>query len=405
MALSKCVGMGPFDDPGPNGDTTYPGTPYSDLRYPGVRGFFTDTHTRWVRFFAEWEYWEPGSSSNPSSKAYQQAQFATDVNIAFARQLGLRVILCTRSFPSFANNSNDPFVFPPDQNLTNTGSPYSNWAFYLMNRYHPVNRFNQLGNSNPIVDPRYRWVDFFEVVNEPNLECHPQTNAAHKTALMFNTCHGIARYLNSRKTVNGQLTGSRPLRLLGPATADADPSANVTSYDTFAGQLLDALQQLNFNFKSNIFGWSHHNYADVKNRMPMQGSRAQRLRSVLAGRWGGYPSPSVNDPFIHLDEGGYVRPKGTRDSTDRDKTQNSDLARAIKRLKSNTGAGQPGDGIAMFTNFLFYTDMYFQSGTNGTGWTGFDSGLCKQAPKPPNSPPADPTALERPAYGTWKTQF
>lgn len=159
------------------------------------------------------------------------------------------------------------------------------------------------------------------------------------------------------------------------------------------------------SFKSTIFGWSHHNYKDVANRMPLSpatnanpstGNRAQLVRKILTGTWGGYPSTSVNHPLIYLTEGGYHRPNGTPNSASQDTIQKSDLARAISRLKNDTSAGEPGNGIEMFTNFLFYTDMYLG--------VGYDSGLCRPAPLVPPYPTSF-GSYERPAYGTWKTSF
>ncbi len=414
MSLLKCVGMGPFDDPGsvtdPN-DRTYPGTPYSDLRYPGVEGFFTDTRTGWVRFFLEYDYWFPAFGyPNPDPSQVQAnavALFnqtaATDFNIIRARQLGLRVILCLRHFSKLANNSDDAKVFPSDQNLMPV-SPYSNFVYAVMSRYHPVNRFIPPVPGAPhgsIDDLHFRWVDFFEVVNEPNHELHvdptdPDQSAAHKTALMFSTSYGIANFLNAHYRGPDPahplpLTGKRPLRLLGPATAA------VGNFSAFTRSLLTDLKAeaeakpKRFNLTSNIFGWSHHNYIDVKHGMPTRGNSAQQVRSVLNGTWGGYPSPSVNDPRIYLTEGGYSR-SGAPTSAAQDRVQKIRMARAISRLKNNTGPGQPGDGIEMFTNFLFYTA------------TQFDSGLCRPAPTPP-PPTIDPASFERPAYDVWKTPF
>jgi hypothetical protein len=395
MSLAKCVAMGTFDNP------SSPGSPYADLRYPGAQGLFTDSRTGWVRLFAEWNYWEPGAISDTTSPSYLNQQAATDANIIIARTLGLRVILCTRSFPTFANGSTtDEFVFPSAENLA-ADSPYAAWIHYLMDRYHPVNRFilPTLGAA-PGTDPHYRWIDFFEVVNEPNSECHPADVAPARTAAMFSTAHGVANYLNVNKRQYDLSTGPRPLRLLGPGTSDSSRSdADHAPYDTFTADLLAELGANSFPLTSAIFGWSHHNYTDVANQMPLSpatsadptdGNRAQLVRSLLTGIWAGYPSQSVADPHIYLTEGGYHRATGTP-TTDaaQDAIQASSLAQAISALTGNTGPGEPGDGIELFTNLFFDTNSFF------------DSGLCRQASDPlyPSGPGKG--TRRRPAYFVW----
>lgn len=407
MPLRKCVSMAMFDDPGsvtdPN-DRTYHGTAYSDLRYPGVEGFFTETRTRWVRFFVEYEYWFP-DTGNPEQDfiSYLNQRVATDFNIIRARQLGLRVILCLRHFSKVVNGSHDFTQFPPDAVLM-PNTAYSEFMFELMSRYHPVNRFIAPLRGAPhgsITDLHYRWIDFFEVVNEPNAELQlaptdPDQSRAKKTALMFSTCYGIAKMLNA--TYRGPdptnllpLTGSRPLRLMGPATADFE---SLNPY-AFTRELLTALtaeEKANrFHLKNNIFAWSHHNYEDVSRGMPLRGSSAQRIRGILEGIWGGYLS-SLTDPHIFLTEGGSHRPNGMIPSRQHDDTQNRDLEQSIMRLKNDRGAGGPGAGIEMFTNFLFYSAPQY------------DSGLCRPSlSKPP--PPPSFASFKRPAYAVWRDHF
>lgn len=244
------------------------------------------------------------------------------------------------------------------------------------------------------------------MVNEPNVELHvartdPDQSRAKKTSLMFSTCYGIAKMLNA--TYRGPdpnnplpLTGRKPLRLLGPATAGLGSSNPYA----FTRQLLTALKAeekaKRFHLKTNIFAWSHHNYEDVAAGMPLRGSSAQRIRGILKGTWGGYLS-TLTDPHIFLTEGGYHRPDGTIENTiasrHQDDTQTRDLKQSIMRLKNSKGAGGPGAGIEMFTNFLFYTAPQY------------DSGLCRPSlnKKPP--PPPSFASFKRPAYAVWKDDF
>jgi len=377
-----------------------------------VQGFFTDTGTKWVRLVAEWEYFYQGSPfpTQPPSRTnvapvFDQHRAALDANVILARQLGLRVILVTRGFAPYANGRvADAFELPPASQLQ-AGGAYDKWIFYLMNRYHPVNRYG----SGP---QRYRWIDFFEMVNEPNYECHPQSLAPRRTAQMFATALRVAKRLNANKAVNGHKTRSRPLRLLGPATSDYG-GANTerhTDYAKFTSRLLSELRHINFPLHppphraDYIFAWAHHNYLDVRDGTlikvatsdkPYDGNRAQLVRKLLTGTWAGYPSPSVKDPRIYLTEGGFYRGAYTTIADPvLDERQRRLLARAIRRLKTLTGSGQPGDGIEMFTQFLFYTTLQY------------DSGLCRDVPDPAIPPSPPPFAsFERPAYTVWKDNF
>lgn len=342
--MIKCVSMAPFDK------TDMPGVSYSDFRFPGVSKLFEDSKTPWVRFFVEWQYWFP----NGMDRSFMPAQQAvTDWNIATAKSLGLKIILTTRSFPEYANGEpNDHFKFPDDVSAT---SAYGQWISYLMTRYHPSNRFSlDLTIKN-------RWIDCFEFVNEPNCECHPQSVAVQRTAEMFDSAYHLVSAINAN-------LGSG-LSLMGPATAD------IPNYAEFTHDLLKTLKKNGFNTGTDIVLWSHHNYSDVADGVHLHDSRTQTVRRLMKNHW--------RSRNIYLTEGGFHRPANRIDSARFDSIQATKLGISIRRLKMNR-VGFPGEGVKMFTNFLFYS---------APQW---DSGLLRVRPDPAQAPVA------RPAYLIWK---
>src|SRR3954465_11118961 len=84
--------------PGPSGTITPGGWP--DSRSASNRLFFSDTRTRWVRFWADWPTLEPASGELDTTRLA-----ALDAQIARARRGGLKVVLTLYRFPSWANGT------------------------------------------------------------------------------------------------------------------------------------------------------------------------------------------------------------------------------------------------------------------------------------------------------------
>ncbi|MDQ6775221.1 MAG: hypothetical protein M3071_03145 [Actinomycetota bacterium] len=433
MPPRKCVSMGnagAFPVPLPGG------SPVADL-YAGVTTdgaynltYFgpSRTNSPWVRLFVEWNFLWPkaptqlASGTDPKKSRYRspppdQALLDNlDRNIQLARSVGLKIILTTIGFPSWANRSvipagtpanKDEFVFPPDSVLVPaTSTPpngsafqpsdfmYSLWVHELMFRYHPAAP-HTAGIS----------IDALEVVNEPNVQAVQNTKSTNyrSTALMMMTAQRVKSSLNKRHK------GKQPIRLLGPATADT-PGA----WRRFTMSLISALkapitfgkQTYHFDATDHAFGWSHHNYNDVEQIANMfaalpaavrqgilqlqhpeayfalfYGTRTQQIRTLLRGTgttswWNGWGQQAA--PRLWLTEGGCrlekitgypgVDPTTTYSSTGVPndpvpgfkQLQSWALAGAAHAL-SQTAPGQAGRGIEMFTNFLFYDEPPFSS--------------------------------------------
>lgn len=231
------------------------------------------------------------------------------------------------------------------------------------------------------------------------------------------------------------------VQLLGPATADFigpvsykvrnDKIAGnrygvstrlTTSVDYFTDKLLQRLAAIGFK-PGPEFGWCHHNYTDAeaqRYQTPYKGSVARPgtkrngyatatngatlVRGLLkAHRWSG--AGGRKSPSLYLTEGGprlnlLKREKGVTRANVR-KVQAERLKLAYDQMNNHPPRGQKyklGDGIALYTNFLFYSE------------SNNDSGLCevpgtvRRTPSPQGNdlPPSEAVQYERQAYSTWK---
>jgi hypothetical protein len=233
---------------------------------------------------------------------------ALDDQLAQARADGLGTILTLYRTPAWAGRA------------VTAGSPWEQFVAWVVVRYGPG-------------------IDVLELSNEPNLAgIAPETVAA-----MFVAAQRIAGGLGSR------------LVLAGPGTSD------VRGYAGFTDRLLDALDARGF-VAGPRFAWTHHNYADVAYGT----NRAADVRRRLVRRWAGWPAGDAGAPQLLITEGGVTlttveRRLGIADPIAQRAKQAELLRAAYERLDP---------GVALTTQYLFYTDPRYDSGLCDTAESG-----------------------------------
>ena len=341
-----------------------PGGIGNSQRYASNRRFFDETSTPWVRLWADWPVLQPNRDAAPDFTRL-------DEDIAAARADGRRVMLTAWRYPRWANGTDaltpaadaahqledrvepggDParrkdltFKLPADLSF---GSDWARWIGLLFGRY---------GSE----------IDALELTNEPNLQLWPQIGVAD----------AVARMMVTAQTVAAGHLGS-PL-LVGPATSDgAGESRLRTGHDTFTGDLLDRLDAHGFTAGPG-FAWSHHSYADVEGDLSGPDNRTAQVRSLLVGRWAGWPVGDATEPGVLVTEtgarldriAGLYGLEGPAAILQRQ-------AEMIERNWRRTQFGPEGVGVGMVCLYLFVTDM------------NYDAGLC------------DLDGTPRPAYYAW----
>jgi hypothetical protein len=391
---------------GPAG-TMYPGST-QDLRVAGNRSFLQDTRTRWVRLWADW----PTLSASRGS--YDATRLASlDAQIAQAKRDGLNVVLTLYRFPTWANgvdamtpaqlaatmpdrrtagqaDSSAKSVYfrtPDDVSVT------SDWAAFvgmLVARYSRNNI--QRPNASAVVD-------VLEVANEPNLTWWPQqapsatTDPYASSGAAITAPSVVARMFATAQQLTAPY-GGQPM-LAGPGMSDqSDTNRLKTGYASFANRLLDALATGGFTAGPR-FLFTHHNYTDVgydegpgstspdlATQPTRSTNRAADLRRRLVGRWAGWPYGDAANPQLFLTEGGVtlstIASKWGITSPAAQRAKQADL---LQRNWNRMASGPDSTGIAMVTQYLFYTDPNYDDGLNETFETG---------------------GGQRPAYATWK---
>ena len=219
-------------------------------------------------------------------------------------------------------------------------------------------------------------IDALELFNEPNLQMWPQRDRSGAltidaaTATMMQTGAAIAaRHRDA------------PL-LVGPATGDPEENSRMrTGYDVFTGALLDRLAERGF-VPGPRFAWSHHNYTDVESDLAGDLNRVARVRAMLAGRWAGWPHGDPGEPGILVTESG-ARPGVVAGNFGLPPDPGVALVAQAEVLRRNLwrmAVGPEGRGVALVCQYLFVTDVFY------------DSGLCELDGTP------------RPAYYAWAGQ-
>ena len=386
--LRRCVSLG----------SSGVGSPGSNQDYANNAGFFAETGSRWVRFWADWVVLQPESNLAPDRGSGAFRVKALDRQIAQANAEGRDVILTVWRFPRWANGTaalsatqdashqladrisegGDParrkaleFKIPAD---LSPSSPFGRFLEFLIARY----------NSGNLSRPGT--IAALEVCSEPNLQMWPQqgpsatTNPYSEGAVTIQ--QPVARMFQTAQFVNSRY-GSRIL-LLGPGTADRTGDTRMgTSYTSMTTKLLAELAARSFKPGAK-FGWSHHNYTDIEydqgvgSSLGRTNNRAAHVRRLLTGAWAGWPTANAAAPGVALTEGGCRLEKiaSVYDITD-PAAQRAKQAALLESNWNRMYQGADGAGIEILTWYLFYTDPYF------------DDGLC------------DYDGTRRPAFTSW----
>ncbi|MGH2780169.1 MAG: cellulase family glycosylhydrolase [Thermoleophilaceae bacterium] len=330
--LRKCISMGSINHGGDPQDLTA----YDNLAR--VR----ETGARWVRIWIRWDKAQPLPATQlPTSALGDPANDlpecgpgcgvrylqAVDAQVDGARAAGLNVILATWQFPRWANGTEGlpaeaggkgmEYRVPIGQ-LGPEGH-YGRWIDWLIGRYAHHGRRLVL-----------------EIMNEPNHQLWPQEGIAAQVAEMMATAAAVSA------------ARGHPVMLAGPGASDRRGSDNrlMTSYGTFAPQVLDRLDELGFP-RTPSFVWSHHNYSDVERDETLG---CEQVRTALAGRWRGRGGPA--DPRIWLTEGGARLGSG----------EATDLARQAELVRRSWRRMSRLRGVELWTNYLLHTDPHADSG-------------------------------------------
>ena len=176
--------------------------------------------------------------------------------------------------------------------------------------------------------------------------------------------------------------------MVGPATVDTLTSSDQATRtyipcDLFTDRLLALLKAAQSDEErpyrpTRRFAWSHHNYADVtrqRKRPPNKGmpgivkpfidpgqrnntNSAALVREYLRyHKWRGWPDTDEANPRLLLTEGGVRRDKLQKSDDENlhgqalEKAHADRLEEMYELMRRSTGIGE---GIAMFTQWLFY---------------------------------------------------
>ena len=426
--LAKCI------DITPNG-VLRPGFPQDYREYRKHTDWFprllaTTSH---IRFWVDWPSLQPrqeiafGDPANPEH--FKLA--GLDEQIQLANHDGLKTILLPYRYPRWVNGTeginqpfgSDNFAYKPSDRAALTTwrnwyldqgnssrvvtlgrairaleyelpadghGPDSAWGQYvaaLFDRY--------VGNGD-----RFGRADYFEVVNEPNLQLWPQRSPStlsgdvfaqfelegsrltvHKAvAEMMATMDQISRQYSPRVDLIAPSTSDTDVRTAARRSTIAVPSRWAVMPDGlqhFVPSLLDELDAIGFQAGPN-WTWSYHNYNDVE----LTGDRVTALRETLRHRWHGRTRDG--GPMLFSSEGGVrlVR-AAAREGLDVGIAEHAARIRELQALaldeafhRHRRGTGV-GAGVALFTQYTLFADP------------NFDCGL------------REASGQERPAFGVW----
>ncbi len=396
--LRRAVVLGPFGCISPGSPQDYTAAQNADL--------FRATRTRWVRLWADWPTLEPTDGQVDAVKLD-----GLDRQVAAARRDGLGIVLTLYRFPTWANGTGaytrqeldatmpdrrtatqsdaqaKSLLFRPPDDVSDS-SPFARFVGRLLDRY---------GRSDPARPSLDAAIDVLEVCNEPNLQWWPQQDpnpaspytsdgagiSVHrKVAGMFATAQRLA----AARPPGGPL-------LAGPACADVTSTNRLsTGYASFAARFLPELTRIGFTAGAG-FAYTHHNYNDVTfdqgpgttgpDPTRTTNFAADMRRRLVAGGWDGWPDGAAASAGLLLTEGGVTLTSiasptrwNITDASAKRAKQAELLSRNFERMQ----AGPDSEGIAMVSQYLFYTDP------------NYDSGLCEIS---------ESGGARRPAFTTW----
>ena len=313
------------------------------------------TNTAWVRFFIDWTQLAPYGYNNPATdttplppsrggtpQSYVQAM---DAQIAYARSLGIKVILAFHLFPEWANGvpgGTVPFAntYPPAD--LSTTSPYASYLYFVMARWSVFNP-----NNNGA------YADFIEICNEPNIY-----RAKDAAGNMVPPSHVVAGRMMTTAQYIQRATGITSPILVGPSVADT-PGVTSRHIDVrdYVSDLLGYLAAVGFS-ADQYFAWSHHNYTDIKNGTT---TLAQAVRDRLRTKWTGWPYADSSNPYVLITEGGAMFPVYGSPAQ----------GQKVQAGYNNVHNDNPslGQGLAMFTTYLDVTDPAYDTGLRNTAFT------------------------------------
>jgi hypothetical protein len=353
-----------------------PGGVGTEQRYWTNRERFAETGTPWVRLWADWPRVQPDAGQPPDLRTL-------DAEVDAARADGLKVMLTAWRFARWANGTatvdDTGFELPDRVGRDGDPSKRKDLTFRFASDLSPAGAW---GRWIDLLIARYSGrIDALEILNEPNLQLWPQQGASRDPADPhgdgpLTVDHAVATMIATAATIARR--HPRPPLLVAPATGDPVGDSRLrTGYDTFTRALLTRLSERGF-VPGAGFAWSHHNYADVEGDLAGADNRVGRVRSLLTGRWAGWPRGDAADPGILVTESGaqlnqVARAHGLRDATAAARKQAELIERGLRRM----AVGPEGAGVAMVCHYLFISDI------------NFDSGLC------------DLDGSPRPAYYAW----
>jgi hypothetical protein len=349
--------------------------------------------------------WADWPSLEPAAGALDQYRLTSlDAQVTAARADGRKIMLTLYRFPTWANGTDaltaeQLAATMPDRRRADEPDTK---AKALGFRYpDDLSESGPFGRFVELLLRRYAGrVDVLELCNEPNYQMWPQqgpsTTADPYAPGPVTIYDVVAQMFVTAQAIQTRVGSSAPI-LAGPGCADTTTGGRLrTPYDTFTNRLLTKLADRGFQ-PGPKFAYTHHNYNDVTfdhgpgstapdaSRLPTRlTNRAAEVRRRLVGRWAGWPDVNASSPQLMLTEGGVTLAAiasnwGLPNPADQRKKQAELIKRNWDRMAAASGDGA---GIAMTSQYLFHTDI------------NYDSGLC-------DTPEAG--GATRPAYSTWKS--
>ncbi|HEX8068056.1 MAG TPA: hypothetical protein VF520_16180 [Thermoleophilaceae bacterium] len=349
MAPIQTTGLGPGQLYVPDTDPTRKHLHHSDYRLvtTGGRAFNSEICRNagpWVKIWVDWyalqqdfvaqkghqpqDIWESWDWLNrrdgPNLSASPRIQ-RLDRMIKAINDDGLVVILTVdRYFPLWASSyqGTDPENRDMRSRVPDDVSGSGPWAMFishLLCRYKAGVPVNPTGPHLPgstetsnayYGNPSGARINLLEIVNEPNQEMWPQavSNSQYmfcKVADMMKTAESLAYFWGWAATLQGLLAPATADRYTPSAPQPPDPN-RYTDFDTFTRNVLDLLE----NWKPRVaFGWSHHNYYDIRQWQNLKNAEGVTFDSRVAivhdrlvrSSWKG----TTVDGKVWLTEGGY----------------------------------------------------------------------------------------------------